>query len=238
MRWPIPFRSQTSNVRVLNHEVQTSPLFYYMIHIMSSEQHTTPHWAVCPECRGLGKRTIVPRVKRRTPTRSLWDIFAFKKVVIPTPKQTDVCFGCAGSGLTASEHPTPPDDTYPHVAIIGGGIGGTALAVACLHRGIPFTLYERDAEFNARSQGYGLTLQQASKAVEALGIVALPDGITSTKHVVHSTEGKIIGEWGMRKWLKDTPVEKTTKRKNVHISRQSLRSSLTSELGEIGRAHV
>jgi thioredoxin reductase len=25
---------------------------------------------------------------------------------------------------------------YPHVAIIGGGIGGVALAVACLHRGI------------------------------------------------------------------------------------------------------
>jgi hypothetical protein len=43
------------------------------------------------------------------------------------------------------------------------------LAVACLHRGI-FTLYERDSSFEARSQGYGLTLQQASKAIEGLGI--------------------------------------------------------------------
>lgn len=55
---------------------------------------------------------------------------------------------------------------YPNIAIIGGGIGGVALAVACLHRGIPFTLYERDESFNTRSQGYGLTLQQASKAIE------------------------------------------------------------------------
>ncbi|MEQ8238354.1 MAG: hypothetical protein RIA69_04035, partial [Cyclobacteriaceae bacterium] len=58
--------------------------------------------------------------------------------------------------------PIPPPiiadkENYPHVAIIGGGIGGVALAVACLHRRIPFTLYERDSDFNARSQGYGLT---------------------------------------------------------------------------------
>jgi hypothetical protein len=48
------------------------------------------------------------------------------------------------------------------VAIIGGGIG-VALAVACLHRGfrLPFT---NAITASARSQGYGLTLQQASKA--------------------------------------------------------------------------
>jgi hypothetical protein len=49
-----------------------------------------------------------------------------------------------------------------HMAIIGGGIG-VALAVACLHRGfrLPFT---NAITASARSQGYGLTLQQASKA--------------------------------------------------------------------------
>ena len=25
--------------------------------------------------------------------------------------------------------------------------------------------------------------------------------IVSTKHIVHTTEGKAIGEWGIRKWL-------------------------------------
>ena len=74
-----------------------------------------------------------------------------------------------------------------------------ALAVACLHRGIPFTLYERDTNFEARSQGYGLTLQQASKAIEGLGIFSLDEGVISTRHLVHTIEGNVIGEWGMRK---------------------------------------
>jgi 2-polyprenyl-6-methoxyphenol hydroxylase-like FAD-dependent oxidoreductase len=67
--------------------------------------------------------------------------------------------------LSADNFPEVNND-YPHIAIIGGGIAGVALGVACLHRGIPYTIYERDMDFAARSQGYGLTLQQASKAIE------------------------------------------------------------------------
>jgi 2-polyprenyl-6-methoxyphenol hydroxylase-like FAD-dependent oxidoreductase len=117
------------------------------------------------------------------------------------------------------------------VAIIGAGIGGIALAVACMHRGIPFTLYERDNNFDARSQGYGLTLQQATKAMEALGILSLEKGIISTRHVVHTTEGKVIGEWGMRKWLQSN-TKTSPKRTNIHIARQSLRLALLKQLGE------
>ena len=120
---------------------------------------------------------------------------------------------------------------YPHIAIIGGGIGGVALAVACLHRGIPFTLYERDANFTDRSQGYGLTLQQASIAMMALGISNLKDGLISTRHVVHTTEGKIIGEWGLRKWGRSA-VKSTAKRTNIHIPRQALRKALLEQLGD------
>ncbi len=113
----------------------------------------------------------------------------------------ELCLNCTGSGLIPSaSYPVPDKENYPHVAIIGGGIGGVALAVACLHRGIPFTLYERDSGFDARSQGYGLTLQQASKAIEGLGIFSLKEGVVSTRHLVHTTEGKVVGEWGMRKW--------------------------------------
>ena len=81
------------------------------------------------------------------------------------------CVNCKGSGLIRStDNPVADKENYPHLAIIGAGIGGVALAVACLHRGIPFTLYERDNNFDDRSQGYGLTLQQASKAIQAFGI--------------------------------------------------------------------
>jgi 2-polyprenyl-6-methoxyphenol hydroxylase-like FAD-dependent oxidoreductase len=138
---------------------------------------------------------------------------------------------CAGSGLIPATNPPAVDtENYPHVAIIGGCIGGVALAVACLHRGIPFTLYERDSGFNARSQGYGLTLQQASKAIEGLGVFSLADGVVSTRHVVHTTDGKVIGEWGIRKWL-ESDIKASVKRTNVHISRQALRLALLEQLG-------
>ncbi|WP_232771307.1 FAD-dependent oxidoreductase [Colwellia sp. 75C3] len=141
------------------------------------------------------------------------------------------CLNCHGTGLIQSvTYPVADKESYPHVAIIGGGIGGVALAVACLHRGIPFTLYERDSGFDARSQGYGLTLQQASKAIEALGILSLENGLISTRHVVHTTDGKVIGEWGIRKWLQSDAI-KTPKRTNIHIARQSLRLALLEELG-------
>lgn len=148
----------------------------------------------------------------------------------PLVPHVDHCSHCAGSGLVSSDNfPETDTSTYPHVAIIGGGIGGMALALACLHRGIPYTLYERDASFDARSQGYGLTLQQASKALEWLWIPRFEKGITSTMHIVHDSSGKIIGEWGRRK-LKPEELEKATKRRNVHVPRQVLRSDLRDGL--------
>lgn len=142
------------------------------------------------------------------------------------------CQNCHGTGLVHSNNPPIADTTnFPHIAIIGAGIGGVALAVACMHRGIPFTLYERDTNFDARSQGYGLTLQQATKAIEALGILSLDKGVVSTRHVVHTTEGKILGEWGMRKWLQSN--EKTSPRRtNMHIARQALRLAIIKQLDE------
>jgi len=141
------------------------------------------------------------------------------------------CLNCFGSGLLPStSHPIADKENYPHVAIIGGGIGGVALAVACLHRGIPFTLYERDSSFGARSQGYGLTLQQASKAIDGFGVFSLKEGVISTRHVVHTTKGKVIGEWGMRKWMQ-SDLKTSPKRTNVHIARQSLRLALLEQLG-------
>lgn len=150
-----------------------------------------------------------------------------------SPKvQIQACINCKGSGLTpTTSYPIADKENLPHIAIIGGGIGGVALAIACLHREIPFTLYERDNSFDTRSQGYGLTLQQASKAMAGLGILSLESGITSTRHVVHTIDGKIIGEWGIRKWGR--PANKTSpKRTNIHIARQSLRLALLEQLGE------
>lgn len=192
------------------------------------------HWTICPSCHGQGKIMRGPSRKRsRFFQVELEKYEESGEGMAPKPPTAnlDVCPQCVGSGLQRAEKVVLADfKKYPNIAIIGGGIGGVALAVACLHRGIPFTLYERDESFNSRSQGYGLTLQQASKAVEGLGIFSLDGGLTSTRHVVHNPEGKIIGEWGLRKWGK-TFLEQTSRRKNVHIARQTFRSLLLQQLG-------
>ncbi len=194
------------------------------------------HWTICTNCQGQGKIVRGPSKRRRRLHElelALYEKTAGKGIAPkPLTDNLDICLSCAGSGLQSADADSKvPRDVFPHIAIVGGGISGTALAVACLHRGIPFTLYERDQSFDARSQGYGLTLQQASKAIEALGVTSLPDSVVSTRHVVHNPEGKIIGEWGLRKW-RQGPVPETSRRKNIHIARQTLRSALLEQLHE------
>lgn len=201
---------------------------------MEKIKNEDTNWTVCPECRGRGKKS--QRISKKVRLRYQAALEKFEKTnaegIAPLPPKSHLilCTHCNGSGLIpAVSPPIPNKENYPHLAIIGGGIGGVALAVACLHRGIPFTLYERDTNFEARSQGYGLTLQQASKAIEGLGIFSLDEGVISTRHLVHTTEGKVIGEWGIRKWLQ-SETKTTPKRTNVHIARQSLRLALLEQL--------
>ncbi len=191
------------------------------------------YWTICPICYGLGKKNLRLRNKARIRYQIAMDEFEkTKREGKPSvrPKITQYsCKHCSGSGLIpASSRPVADVENYPHVAIIGAGIAGVALAVACLHRGIPFTLYERDSSFDARAQGYGLTLQQASNAIKGLGLFSLKEASHSTRHVVHTTEGKEITEWGMRT---HSNIKKFPKRKNIHIPRQALRLALLEELG-------
>ena len=192
-------------------------------------------WTICLECKGRGKKSRGLTKKSRLQYQIAFEQFEKSNnqgapPILPKG-HLHLCPKCGGSGLIPSTNPPKTDnENYPNVAIIGGGIGGIALAVACLHRGIPFTIYERDTNFDARSQGYGLTLQQASKAIEGFGIVSLDEGVVSTRHLVHTTEGKVIGEWGVRKWIQ-SDVKTSSKRSNIHIARQSLRLALLEQLG-------
>jgi hypothetical protein len=106
----------------------------------------------------------------------------------------DSCLNCSGSGLVAAMSPPIPDtENYPHVAIIGGGIGGVALAVACLHRGfrLPFTNAITASKLDLRAMDSLCNKQ----AIEGLGVFSLEEGVISTRHLVHTTDGKVIGEW-------------------------------------------
>jgi salicylate hydroxylase len=188
--------------------------------VPASSQQFTP----CTTCRGLGK--IEKGLSRKALQR-------YKRTKIetsePLPKRTDACLLCQGSGLLQSTSAASVDTSLPHVAIIGCGLGGLALASALRHRGISHSVYERDAHFYVRSQGYGLTMQQASKALQGFGIKSLRDGITSTKHVVHTADGTVVGQWGFRHWGRGKT--QTPKRQNIHIARQSLRYELLQMAG-------
>lgn len=203
--------------------------------------HVTHHrgnggaWGVCESCDGEGRVTKQPSKKAKLRHQRACEKArnSFSDHLPPAPQpHVDRCGCCGGAGLLRSESVefTEPNLAFPRVAIIGAGLGGLALAVACRHRGIPFKIFERDAHFDQRSQGYGLTMQQASKALEGFGISELKAGITSTKHVVHTTDGVVIGEWGLRKWGRPE-VKAAPSRQNVHIPRQALRRELLDALG-------
>ncbi|PYH99091.1 mannitol 1-phosphate dehydrogenase [Aspergillus ellipticus CBS 707.79] len=52
--------------------------------------------------------------------------------------------------------PGKPAATTVHIAIVGAGIGGLALAIGLLHQNVSFTLYESAAHYSAVGAGVGL----------------------------------------------------------------------------------
>ncbi|KAL3942351.1 MAG: hypothetical protein SGBAC_003450 [Bacillariaceae sp.] len=177
-------------------------------------------WKTCPKCRGEGRIRRPPSKKAKLKHRQMIQEQEQKKneeisehhskrVKLLSnstlPPRYEPCKACSQTGILESKELPEVMDSYPSIAIVGGGLGGLAL-------------------------GYGLTLQQASRALAAFGIQALKDGVTSTKHVVHTPDGKQVGEWGLRKWGRDKD-KKPPKRQNVHIARQALRRELLDALG-------
>ena len=147
-------------------------------------------------------------------------------------------------------------ETWTPVSIIGGGIGGAALALALKLRNIPYLLFEKDSNINVRKQGYGLTLQQSVSGLKILGIEKdelLEHGVVSTSHFSFSSTGKLIGQYGRARKLEnpiivfskegnvnkdnneiDQNVQKAygSQRHNIHIGRQKLRELLLGRLNE------
>ncbi|RYH18207.1 hypothetical protein EON65_27470 [archaeon] len=144
---------------------------------------------------------------------------------------------------------TPARPALP-VGIVGGGIAGAALALALQNLHLPFILFERDPSFSFRKQGYALTIQQASQAVNDLDLSSevLNHGATSMGHYSFSSQGESLGAYGVAigldkmkkltavsgqfdgrpydaRWVDDvgTDPKKVLSRHNIHISRQLLR---------------
>eukprot|EP00581_Thalassiosira_minuscula_P002898 CAMPEP_0183737802 /NCGR_PEP_ID=MMETSP0737-20130205/52964_1 /TAXON_ID=385413 /ORGANISM="Thalassiosira miniscula, Strain CCMP1093" /LENGTH=635 /DNA_ID=CAMNT_0025972179 /DNA_START=763 /DNA_END=2670 /DNA_ORIENTATION=- len=212
--------------------------------------------SICSKCEGEGKvRAPLSKKARARRKRKMQQSASSNSEEGNDPTNGNAnqqplmkpCRHCDGSGLIAitpssksnneTEQKMSNDFSNPlprvkpgiSVAIIGGGIGGIALAAALQHRGIPSFIYERDTSFEERKQGYGLTMQQGARALMSLGFFSLSDndkneneskddyeeesdnaksatasktkfGIHSTRHIVHKPDGEIVGEWGMKVW--------------------------------------
>lgn len=56
-----------------------------------------------------------------------------------------------------------------HVLIVGGGLGGLSLAQNLRKQGISFEIFERDADENARFQGWAIALHSYQPSTQHEG---------------------------------------------------------------------
>jgi 2-polyprenyl-6-methoxyphenol hydroxylase-like FAD-dependent oxidoreductase len=127
----------------------------------------------------------------------------------------------------------------PTISIIGAGIGGLGAALSLQNHGFAVKVYERDACFHDRRQGFGLTLTNNSKGPLAkLGILSdcIKEDCASNSHWVFSPNGEILGYYG-RKFINYEKKETAGNsgsgdkhRGNLRIPRQNLRKMLLDRL--------
>ena len=95
------------------------------------------------------------------------------------------------------------------VCIAGGGIGGIALALRLriLNQKISIYLAEKDRSFSQRSQGYGLTLQQANKVLNDLNIKRQIQEVDTPNdaHYTYNKQGELLSVFGRFMFEKPPP---------------------------------
>ncbi|KAK3238973.1 hypothetical protein CYMTET_51060 [Cymbomonas tetramitiformis] len=116
------------------------------------------------------------------------------------------------------------------IVVAGGGIGGAAVAVALQSKGFEVVVLETDTSFDARKQGYGLTIQRQD-ATQAMGINLAQDDAPSTSHYTFSSDGRILGFYGEAFGSKSKDrYESENSGRFVHIPRQKLRARILDQI--------
>ena len=95
---------------------------------MKKDIKSTTSWTICTECQGQGKKSRRPKKKVRLRYQIALEQFEKSNgegIAPVRPKgHLDSCKNCSGSGLIPnSSTPIADKENYPHVAIIGGGMG-------------------------------------------------------------------------------------------------------------------
>ena len=112
-----------------------------------------------------------------------------------------------------------------HVAIVGGGIGGLALAAALEQRGVDYRLFERSAQLGEIGAGVQMT-PNAVKVIRALGLL---DGLKDVGFLPESLTGR---NWKSGKTLFRMPLRGECERlygaSFFHVHRADLHELLLS----------
>ena len=120
------------------------------------------------------------------------------------------------------------------VVIAGGGISGLALAAALQSRPADrrpeVVVLERDPSFEARRQGYGVTLSETNAALAGLGILRdLRERNTrSSAHWTFRSDGRVLGYYGAA-FLPEA-MRKPSPWTNLRVPRNEVREVLASRL--------
>jgi 2-polyprenyl-6-methoxyphenol hydroxylase-like FAD-dependent oxidoreductase len=122
------------------------------------------------------------------------------------------------------------DPELAHVAIIGCGLAGLSTAISLEKHGFRnIDIYERDASFSDRKEGYGLTLTyHPSGVLKTLGVledVAIAD-CPSRSHYLFDQHGNILGYFG-NAFSKNGGFGQ---RGNLRVPRQIVRRILLEQL--------
>lgn len=124
------------------------------------------------------------------------------------------------------------------VVVVGGGVGGCALGMmlARVH-GLRVAVFEKDACFEARRQGYGITIQH-HVALDVLGFqnTAREEDTVNDAHFIFEPDGTLVTAFG--RFLDDVQARQPAprwrgKHYNVHMPRQRLRELLVQGLNAI-----
>jgi salicylate hydroxylase len=118
------------------------------------------------------------------------------------------------------------------VAVVGGGLGGLATALALQQAGLRARVYERDSGFAVRRQGYGLTLSTTNSALAALGLLEelRQRDVPSRSHFVFGSDGEILGYFGNALTGRGRGDRPLPDRGNLRVPRQVLRQMLLDRL--------
>jgi salicylate hydroxylase len=200
----------------------------------------------CARCRGSGAKRARHGAREGAPCK--W--CGGRGVV-----QADGAVEADGAMEADGEEPAPsPEDVHgaaslsrkrpraafspafaPLVVVVGGGLGGCALALGLQQRNIPCVVLERDASFEQRAQGYGLTMQQAATTLRRLGFLDLRSlGVAPESHASYLPDGTLLGNYG-RCVHSTTRAAGGTRRGedqrfNIQLPRQALRRMLLDAL--------